>query len=249
MKQYRYKKCYELKNMAKDMLNGKYASAILICFFSFQIQYLFVSYTGALLPDPGLSGTASVSSYILSGLLALAVDCLLGVLNLGIDLFFLNIACSRSYRLGNLFYGFRTGTLKALTISGAYTLLGAVCRLPFQYLLIAYMRTADQNLAVAALICGAVGMCIYFPVAAGMFLSFYLLLDFPEKSAKEVLALSFQMMAGSKRRWLYMVFSFVPMILLCVCTLCIGFLWLVPYMNMTYACLFLDIMNPKEETA
>lgn len=248
MKQYRYKKCYELKNAAKDMLNGKYSAAILICFFSFQIQYLITSYTEAFLPSPELSTGVSIPAYAIRCLITLAVDCVLGVMNLGIDLFFLNIACDRSYRLGDLFYGFKNDTSKALTVSGAYTLLGAVCQLPFQYLLIAYWYTGSRELAITALIFALIGICIYLPVSAGLFLSFYLMLDFPEKSAKEILALSFRLMAGNKKRWLYMVFSFVPMMLLCICSFFIGFLWLVPYMKMTYACLFLDIMNPKEET-
>lgn len=248
MKQYRYKKCYELKNAAKDMLNGKYASAILICFFSFQIQYLLTGYTDAFLPSPELSTGVSIPIFVISVIISLVLDCVLGVMNLGIDLFFLNIACGRSYRLWDLFYGFVNDTSKALTVSGAYTLLSAVCQLPFQYLLIAYWYTGSREFAIAALISAVIGICIYLPVSAGLFLSFYLMLDFPEKSAKEILTLSFRLMSGNKKRWVYMVFSFVPMMLLCVCSFCIGFLWLVPYMKMTYACLFLDIMNPKEET-
>lgn len=248
MKRYRYKKCYELKNMAKDKLSGKYASAVLICFLSFQIQYTLTLYASALLPVAQSSEGISVPIYIFRWLFSLALDCVLGVMNLGIDLFFLNIACGRRYWLGNLFYGFRHDSSKALTISGIYTLTGAVCRLPFLYLLYAYQSGGTEPAAAIAL-AAVIGICAYLAVSACMFLSFYLVLDFPDRSVREILVLSFRIMKGQKKRWLYMMCSFLPMIILCICTLGIGFLWLIPYMQMTCACLFLDIMNPKEETA
>ena len=43
-----------------------------------------------------------------------------------------------------------------------------------------------------------------------------------------------------------MTLSFLPLAILCILSIYIGFLWLTPYMQMTYACFFLDIMNPRE---
>ena len=40
--------------------------------------------------------------------------------------------------------------------------------------------------------------------------------------------------------------GFLPPMLLCVLSLGIGFLWLEPYMQMTYTYFFLDLMNHRE---
>lgn len=239
----RYKKCYELKNEAKDKLDGKYCLCIMVCLTQVVIQYLVTFFVEAFLP--AITGS-SVLVYIMYGIASLLITWVLGVMQLGLDFFFLKAACGQPYKISDLFYGYRNDFSKTMSLSGVYALLTAVCQMPFQYLLSAYLLTGNESLIIASIPIGIVGLCIYYPVSAGLFLSFYLMLDFPDKSAREVIALSFHLMKGSKRRVLYMTFSFIPLMLLCVCSLYIGFLWLMPYMQMTSACFFLDIMNPKE---
>lgn len=239
----RYKKCYELKNEAKDKLDGKYYLCIMVCLTNVVIQYIVTLFLSAFLPS--LNGV-SVPVYIMHGIASLLITWVLGVMRLGLDFFFLKAACGQTYRISDLFYGYRNDFSKTLSLSGVYALLTAVCELPFQYLAVTYFLTGNESLIIPAIIAGIVGLCIYLPVSAGLFLSFYLMLDFPDKSAKEIVSLSFRLMKGSKRRVLYMTFSFIPLILLCVCSFYIGFLWLMPYMKMTGVCFFLDIMNPKE---
>lgn len=241
-----YKKCYELKNTAKDKLDGKYILAISVCLTSVSIEYAVSLFIGSFLPSPIQYSGISVPAYVVNGIFSLALNWVLGVMRLGTSLFFLNMACGHPYKLTDLFYGYKNDSTRALIVSGVYTLLSAVCQMPGQYLVQAFFYTHDRNLFIAGAAATAAGLCILLPVSAGISLSFYLLLDFPNKSAREVLLLSFRIMNGHKRRWLYMTFSFLPLIVLCVLSIYIGFLWLMPYMQMTYACFFLDIMNPKE---
>lgn len=241
-----YKKCYELKNIAKDKLDGKYFLAVTICFTSVVVEYAVSFLTGFILPSPIRATGISVFAYVVNGLFSLILSWVLGVMRLGTSLFFLNIACGRPYQLADLFYGYKNDSTRALIVSGVYTLLDAVCRMPGQYLADAFFYTYNVSLIIAGFAAAIVGLCILLPVSAGISLSFYLLLDFPNKSAQEVLLLSLRIMKGHKRRWLFMTLSFLPLIILCVLSIYIGFLWLMPYMQMTYACFFLDIMNPKE---
>lgn len=244
MKQYR--KCYELKNKAKDSLNGKYSVAISVCLMSVAVEYAVSRLVGGFLPNPIRATGISVPAYVINGIVSLAINWILGVMRLGSALFFLNIACRRPYNLADLFYGYKNDSSRALIISGVYTLLNAVCQMPGQYLTQAFLYTFNGKLAIAGIIAAIAGLCVLLPVSAGISLSFYLLLDFPNKSALEVLSLSFRVMKGHKRRWLYMTLSFLPLIILCVLSIYVGFLWLMPYMEMTYACFFLDVMSPKE---
>ena len=241
-----YKKCYELKNTAKDKLEGKYFLAVTICFMSVAIEYAVTLFIGLVLPNPIRSTGVSVPAYVVNGIFSLALSWVLGVMRLGTSLFFLNIACGHPYNLADLFYGYKNDSTRALIVSGVYTLLNAVCMMPYQYLAQAFFFTFDGSLAIAGIAAAVAGLCILLPVSAGISLSFYLLLDFPNKSGWEVLLLSFRIMKGHKRRWLYMTLSFLPLMILCIISIYIGFLWLMPYMQMTYACFFLDVMNPKE---
>ena len=75
------------------------------------------------------------------------------------------------------------------------------------------------------------------------------MLDFPDYTVKQLLRSSMQIMNGHKGRLFYLQVSFIPLTMLAVLTCGIGMLWLGPYMQTTYACFFLDLMNPKKVPA
>ena len=248
-----YKKPYQLKNLAKDKLQGKYGPAVLILFLYSLITgaaSLFISL---------LSNTTAATAYALTGstttitvisvifeFINLVMVIVLGILQAGVTLFYLNMACNQPYTTGNLFYGFRKDSGKALILSAAVGLCNAVCLYPCQYCLSAYINSRDTVMLYVALIAMAVGFCVYIPVSLGLSQTFYLMLDYPDCSAKETLALAFRIMKGNKGRLFYLQLTFIPMMLLCLLSFGIGFLWLNPYMQMTYTYFFLDIMNPAE---
>ena len=55
-------------------------------------------------------------------------------------------------------------------------------------------------------------------------------------------------MKGHKGRLFYIGLSFIPLKLLAILSLGIGFLWVYPYQYMTQTLFFLDLMNPQEES-
>lgn len=73
--------------------------------------------------------------------------------------------------------------------------------------------------------------------------AFYILNDRPELSASEALNLSKQMMAGQKGKLFCLWLSFIGWILLAFLSCGIGFLWLVPYMETTFANFYEDLKN------
>ena len=90
---------------------------------------------------------------------------MLGVMNAGVVLFFLNAACNQPYTVSDLFYGFKTDSKKILIISAAMMLCQAVCVWPFQYMAQNYMNTQDGKWVLYMIIAFVVGMCIYIPVS------------------------------------------------------------------------------------
>ncbi len=72
--------------------------------------------------------------------------------------------------------------------------------------------------------------------------SFYILLDFPEFTALQCLRFSREVMKGNKARLFYLNVSFLPMYLLGLCTCCIGFVFIIPYVNAASTCFYLELM-------
>ncbi|MGN0403229.1 MAG: DUF975 family protein [Acetatifactor sp.] len=249
-----YSPCYQLKDKAKNMLRGKYTAAMSVCTMSVMLSVaanLFV--TGNITPLLSrISGTMDVFSpmalllpFSLSELVSFLLAAVLGILQLGTALFFLNMACNQPYSLQNLFYGFRQDTGRAITISALQALVELICLIPFRFFLKCFTCSGSTDWLMPAMVAMAVGYCIYIPISLSLYLSFYLMLDFPDKSAVDILKLSIRTMKGHKKRLFLLEISFIPLMILCVCALYIGFLWLMPYMQMTYVYFFLDVMNPE----
>ena len=74
---------------------------------------------------------------------------------------------------------------------------------------------------------------------------FYLMLDFPEYTASQLLKMSIRLMKGSKGRLFYIQLSFLPLILLSFLSCGIALLWIYPYMQATYANFYLDLIKKK----
>lgn len=72
---------------------------------------------------------------------------------------------------------------------------------------------------------------------------FYILADDPSLKPQEVLRKSKHMMNGFKEKLFYLYVRFFLLALVCVLTLGIGFLWLIPYVHITMAKFYDDIKN------
>ena len=196
----------------------------------------------------GGSADTSLTEYLILIGCTTLVSIFTGVFQTGITLFFLNSACNRPATIANLFYGFKYLFKKSLAISAALVLLNTVCTLPFDicYFLLRAGKGYDAvTMAILCIVLMIVGMCIYIPLALGLSQSYYLLLDFPQYSATELLKLSLHIMKGHKWEFFCLQLSFLPMGFLCMLSFGIGTLWLVPYMNMTQTLYFLYLMQEE----
>lgn len=77
----------------------------------------------------------------------------------------------------------------------------------------------------------------------------YILEEHPEIGAWEASRVSQKMMRGHKFRLFRLYLSFIGWALLCVPTLGVGFLWLVPYMQMSQAAFYSDLKAQQGDAA
>lgn len=147
------------------------------------------------------------------GLVSLLVA---GPMELGAAIFSLSIARGKQARLEQLFDGFRffTNALVTYLLTILYV---------FLWLLL-------------LIVPGIIAALSYAMV-------FYILADNPTLKPDDVLERSKQMMDGYKLKLFYMFFRFFLLALLCVLTLGIGFLWFIPYVNITMAEFYEDIKD------
>lgn len=76
-------------------------------------------------------------------------------------------------------------------------------------------------------------------------MTYYILVEDPKIGATEAIKKSIRMMEGSKEKLFRLNLRFFGLGLLCILTLGIGFLWLIPYMHVTYAKFYEDIKDVK----
>lgn len=238
----RYRTSAELKNNAKNKMTGKFGSAILMFLLSLIINNMVTELCTRAIPR------TSPATFLLYAAVSFLAAVALGVFQVGISYFYLNIACGQPYNVNNLFYGFREQTNKALALSLIYTMLQYVCLLPMQYFMARFLVSHDVKVLGYLGISMVIGYAVYIPIALNLSQMFFLMLDFPEWSALETVKGSIRIMKGHKKRLFFVELSFIPLMVLCLLSVGIGYLWLMPYMKMTMTNFFLDLMNPQKES-
>lgn len=146
-----------------------------------------------------------------AGLLSLLIS---GPLALGAAIFSLAISRGKDARLEQLFDGFKFFSKALVTY----------------LLLLLYVILWMLLLIVPGII-----------AALSYSMSFYILADEPSLKPQEVLDRSKKMMDGYKAKLFGLCMRFFLLAILCVFTLGIGFLWLIPYANVTFAKFYDDI--------
>ena len=204
----------ELRAQARERLEGKWGTFVLMTFLMLVIQTILQipGYIGSLLevlsPENVL---ASLSFSNISNILSL----LALPLSWGLTVSLLRNHREESVDLENLFDGFRGGRYTrvfcALFLVNLFTFLWAL-------LLI------------------IPGIMKAFSYA----LTPYIIMDEPELTARQAITRSCEIMQGRRWKLFCLYLSFIGWGILCLLTFGIGFLWLVPYMNASVAAFYED---------
>lgn len=230
----------ELKYRAKYHMVGRFGVAINALI---TIQ-LFI--TGLSIMINLVCDKATVLGLILFYLLQIMVTILSALFTSGHCYLYLNICCNRPADGSMIYYGFKNQPEKAILIQVYQALLYFACMIP---------GMACAVFGIAARQYGVVGFggillilsgiaVMYFGLSFSQ--AFYLLHDFPNASAKELLKMSAKIMKGYKFRLFCLLLTFIPLVLVAFLSLGIGLLWVQPYMNATTAEFFLEVMRARE---
>lgn len=245
-----YTKISKLKDLAKDMLRGNYGTIILGEFLFWLIIFvvmLLFSFPYMLSTVAALYSAETVGGSALYIYRAGTVvsQFLYGFLDFGASFLCLNIVCRQRNGYQDIFFGFRRENLpKTFALTAIRLIFNYLCLGTGQYFSSVFISTQESRYLLYALAAYFIGYCIYIPIALALDISYFLLLDFPEKKTAEILKNSFRLIRGSRKRLFLLELSFLPLQLLAVLTLGIGNLWLSPYMHMSYTLFYMDLANP-----
>lgn len=255
----RFKSSAELKASAREHLLGHYGTAmgafvimgLLIGLISCIVAFLVPPYTAI--------------NVILYYAIMFLVSVLTGLFNSGLSYLYLKLVCGRPVSVGDLFYGFQLHPNKAVTMQAWITLLTYIASLP--EIVISYMMNkvslnggmtlflSESQMAqftkfmlpfsLSLILSGVVSVILNLVYAQ----AFFLLHDFPQYSATELLKKSRRLMVHHKGRLFYLSVSFIPLLLLSLLSWGLALLWVLPYMAATEAEFFLDLIRNNTEAA
>ncbi len=238
---------------ATGVMTGKFTGAVMIS-LSYVIWVYLITFSGEIISSfvskiPVFSALeksieADICYVVITTLIAALFSLLTDMFACGLCLFFLKLATGQQPMNGDLFYGFRNDPQKVFTLSFLLYLPVMVFSIPFNIFVELYTHNSDKTylyLAIASITLAFISAVI---MHLNYGLSYYMMLDFPRYSAVKIMGITRKKMHGHKARLLSLEIRFVPLALLGVLSLGIGFLWIYPIVEESRSLFFLNLMNP-----
>lgn len=227
----------QLKSIAKGQLLGKYGSAI-----AAEVSATAIIFLASLLCS-ALTDQTSTAGLILACIISFILEILSGIFYVGLARFYLNLVCDRPHPVSDIFYGFHAHADKAIAIRFFICLLELFCMLPAFLCLFFYTQTESALLFLCGCILAAVGgiALAYFRLVYSQV--YYIMLDFPDLSIRDILRTSRCTMKGNKGRLFYITVTLLPYYLLCFISCGIALLWVTPYRQTICTNFYLDLMH------
>lgn len=237
-----FKSSAELKVSAREHLLGHYGTVI-------GAFLIVVAIMGAIsLAVSLIVDISTIPGTVIYYAIMFLVSVLTGLFSSGSAYLYLKLICGRPVSVGDLFYGFQLCPDKAIVIQAWITLITYLSSLPqiiLNYLMLANITHADKMLrymlpyALSMILSGTVSVMLSLFYAQ----TYFLLHDFPQYTAKELLQKSRRLMVHHKGRLFYLYVSFLPLMLLGLLSCGLAMLWIIPYMAATEAEFFLDLIQ------
>ena len=237
-----FKSSAELKASAREHLLGHYGTVI----GAFMIVAAITS--AVTLAVSLIVDINTIPGTVIYYAIMFLVSVLTGLFSSGSAYLYLKLICGRPVSVGDLFYGFQLCPDKAIIIQAWITLITYLSSLPqiiLNCLILANITNTDKILrymlpyALSMILSGVVSVMLSLFYAQ----TYFLLHDFPQYTAKELLQKSRRLMVHHKGRLFYLYVSFLPLMLLGLLSCGLAMLWIIPYMAATEAEFFLDLIQ------
>ena len=226
------------KLSARRALSGRWGTLIVAQVIVSAINLVAGNLTMMLFP--GYDGLSLILSQVFSFLVSL-VMC---IFTAGLYYMYLNVARGKEYSYKNLIYFFKNQPDKIIVASFVMAAIAWLTALPAGYYI--YVTdpgtTLEQQMAVMQtyLMISLGGIILNMLLTVPLTLTYFILAD-ENVGGLEALKRSMQLMRGNIGTYILLQLSFLPWYFLCLFTMGIGIIFLMPYIQMTGIMFYRDI--------
>lgn len=236
---YHFKNSAQLKAIARGQLLGQYGVFVPAVIFYQIISYLAVQIISIFIQTNTFSG---IFLFILANLV---LQIIYGYFTIGFSRMYMMLSCKRGCKFSDLFFGFSNYQSKTLLLTLRLYCILIACMLPgsliFSCALVfgnSYMILLGSIFLLASLLATGYYSLRYHLV-------YYLALDFPNYTIKQLFSCSAFLMKGQFFRLLYLYVSFIPLYLLSLLSFGITNFWILPYQQATICNFYLNTVKTK----
>ena len=240
-----YKNSTELKANARGYLINNYGRVVPVQLMYLLFVYMVDGLSGGLLTSGQFTFLRSALAFGLAFISAVLGE----ILKFGLCRFYMNLCCNFPANVSDLFRGFRFADDRPARIAVILISRMVFYLCPAFAVFALYAITNNHFLLPIGSLIGVVGFIFYYIFRLQLSQCYYLILDFPEKSADEIVGLSKWLMQGQKLRLFYLQVSFIPILLLSLIPCGLGLLWSMPYANASFACFHLNLTAQAAQSA
>ncbi len=236
-----HKTTTEMKTKARGLLLGKYRPYIGAVLIVDSIILLISALASSVLPSDNVWGN------VLNIAISFVLELLSSVFMLGLIHFTMNICLNRSYKISDIFYGFSSHPDKAIICKFLFLAAELICLLPAGIFFLLYYITETTWLTILVALLLVIGMIASVIIHLSFYFVYYLILDYPDASIKELIIYCANKMQGQRIKLFYLYASFLPLYVLGFLSLGIGIFFVTPYVNVSIAQFYLDVFHNDDE--
>lgn len=231
----------QLKAAARISLTGRYPFAVSVLLLSMVIMFFLSILTTQTYSVSTIAGT--VLNYFISFVIAILYE----IIRFHIFRIFLMLCCNQQVNYNDLFFGNpdRSKELRTIQLACIMVAVQYICILPSNIILYFYNGNQNAALFLAACVMFIIGFSVYMYIYLSIFPVYFLSTDCNAETTGEMLRLAAFISKGHRIRLLYILISFLPLLLLCIFSCGIGLLWILPYMNATLTHYYLNLASSK----
>lgn len=191
-----------------------------------------------------------VIQYILRLLFLTMSNTLRGMLKAGFHYLSLKICCDKPASPGDIFYAFSHQTGNAFLLSVFMSMIVVVPMIPYNIAAYWWSPTdMDHSILWMLLLLTGIPAAILTAILRLAYSqAFYLMLDFPSLSVKQLLQNSRHIMLGHKKRFFFIQLrQTLLLMIVCLFTCFIGGLWITPFLYMVDTQFYLDLVTKRDQ--
>lgn len=212
----------EIKRQSKLSLKGNWGLVVLLTFIVFLINFIFPAIIEIIMSGGVTAWLNQEETPLAASVVSTIISIALIPLSISVSWFYLSLVRKNNPQISQVFSIYKDGKT-------SFKLIGA----SFLQALFLFLWS------VLLIIPGIIKSLAYSQ-------TFFLLRDHPEKTVLEAITASRKMMNGYKWKYFLLGLSFIGWGILCLFTLGIGFLWLVPYVSTAMAAFYKQVSQDND---